>query len=470
MKYKIVVDKQSRSNPSSEKKEYTIDIEELRAKGNIYDSLMFKVDETYVMRRLNLSELQVLTILDEPIKEPLENINIELFEGDNYIYLSDMEDNGFYAEYLIRNEFNEVFATRKEMNAAINLTMKEIDLAVNQKLTNYSTTEEMKALIQLLSNQINLELEKKIDGETITGAYLLLKINDDTSETKIKADKVNLSGYVTIDNLKTAGKTIINGGNIITGTIDASKATITNINADNIKSGTITGRNILGGTITGAQISNGNNFNVNTNGDMECKNGKFTGGKIELISDKGNSNFTIKSSDGSQVDIFGNSFYMQEKYSAGIPGQLIIEKDNNGIFKISLTDRNIENVTDITAKGIVTPTLKQTSLASKKKNFEKMKNNALEILKQIDIYKYNLKGEENSTKKHIGFVIGDNYSYSEEVTSNENDGVDIYSFVSVCCKAIQEQQEQIEELKEKDKQKDKTIQDLIKRIEKLEAK
>ena len=67
----------------------------------------------------------------------------------------------------------------------------------------------------------------------------------------------------------------------------------------------------------------------------------------------------------------------------------------------------------------------------------------------IDIYKYNLKSEEDSTKKHIGFVIGDKYNYSKEITSAENDGADIYSFVSVCCKAIQEQQEEIEILKEK---------------------
>ena len=65
-----------------------------------------------------------------------------------------------------------------------------------------------------------------------------------------------------------------------------------------------------------------------------------------------------------------------------------------------------------------------------------------------------MKAEEDNTKKHIGFVIGDKFKYSEEITSKDNDGVDIYSFVSVCCKAIQEQQEQIEELK--------------KRIEKLE--
>ena len=36
--------------------------------------------------------------------------------------------------------------------------------------------------------------------------------------------------------------------------------------------------------------------------------------------------------------------------------------------------------------------------------------------------------------------------YSKEVTSTDNQGVDNYSFTSLCCKAIQEQQELIEQL------------------------
>ena len=68
-------------------------------------------------------------------------------------------------------------------------------------------------------------------------------------------------------------------------------------------------------------------------------------------------------------------------------------------------------------------------------------------MKFLDIYKYNLKGEQDKNKKHIGFVIGKDFKYSEEVTSKENDGVDIYSFVSLCCQAIKEQQEEIERLR-----------------------
>ena len=91
----------------------------------------------------------------------------------------------------------------------------------------------------------------------------------------------------------------------------------------------------------------------------------------------------------------------------------------------------------------------QTSLQENKKNFEKLQDNALNILKTIDIYKYNLKNEKDTDKKHIGFVIGDKFNYSKEVTSLDNQGVDNYSFTSLCCKAIQELSTKVEELENK---------------------
>lgn len=95
------------------------------------------------MRRLSLSEYGVLSVLEEEIKEPLLDINIELFEGDNYIYLIDMQGNKFYAEYLIKNDFNDIYATKDEMTSAITQTAQSIELSVNQKLTGYATTDEL---------------------------------------------------------------------------------------------------------------------------------------------------------------------------------------------------------------------------------------------------------------------------------------------------------------------------------------
>ena len=154
MQYKIIVDKQSSSNPSSEKKEYIIDIEELRVKGNVYDSLNIEMDRTYVTRRLSLSEYGVLSVLDEPKIEELKDLDIKLFEGDNYIYLMDMQGNKFYAEYLVKNDFNDIYATKNEMNSSIQQTAQSIELSVNQKLTGYATTQEMNSAIQQTAQSI----------------------------------------------------------------------------------------------------------------------------------------------------------------------------------------------------------------------------------------------------------------------------------------------------------------------------
>ena len=173
MQYKIIVDKQNRLNPSEEKKEYIINIEELRAKGNVYDSLVITKDEDYVMRRLSLSEYGVLSVLEQEIKEPLEDINIELFEGDNYIYLVDMTGNKFYAEYIVKNDFTDTFVTSNEMNSTINQTAQSIELTVNQKLENYSTTEEMNSEIYQTAQSIMLQVNQKVDEDEF-GTQLIL--------------------------------------------------------------------------------------------------------------------------------------------------------------------------------------------------------------------------------------------------------------------------------------------------------
>lgn len=182
MQYKIIVDKQPSSNPSSEKKEYVIDIEELRVKGNVYDSLNIEMDRTYVTRRLSLSEYGVLSVLDEPVIENLDEVNIELFEGDNYIYLSDMQGNNFYAEYLIKNDFNNIYATKNEMNSAITQTAQSIELSVNQKLTGYSTTQEMNSAITVKANEITSNVSKSYATKT--------ELNTAKSEIKQTTDSI----------------------------------------------------------------------------------------------------------------------------------------------------------------------------------------------------------------------------------------------------------------------------------------
>jgi hypothetical protein len=125
---------------------------------------------------------------------------------------------------------------------------------------------------------------------------------------------------------------------------------------------------------------------------------------------------------------------------------------------ISVTNFSNDSSADgsyMTADSITTPTVIQTSLEESKKNFEKY-SGALEEIKKTDIYKYNLKGENDNRKKHLGFVIGDNYNYSSEITAIDKDGkeigVDNYSMTSLCLQAIKELSSKVEVLENKIKE------------------
>lgn len=388
MKYTIIVDKQSRINPSNERKQYEIDIEELRTDGTTYDSLVITREETYVMRRLKLSEYHVLTVLEEPIKEPLTELNIELFEGDNYIYLIDMTGNKFYAEYLIKNDFTDMYATKNEMNAAINNTAQSIELSVNQKLEGYSTTEQMNAIIQLLSQNILLEVSKKVNNEDYTKANIILKINDNTSQAKINADVVELSANDILNLL--AGNTI-----------------------------NLSGKNI--------NISS-NHFNVDGNGNVTIIDDGNTSSALIIKAPN-----TVASPHSTHVrsgDIFlyGPEGFVQIGADTGYSGGAILVGPNESSSNRTLIQNGNVNCVKLT----------QTSLKTRKKNIKKLNVKALDLIKNSDICLYNLKGEKAKSKKHIGLVIGEGYNCPDEVISEDRQGVEQYSMTSLAWKAIQE--------------------------------
>ena len=199
----------------------------------------------------------------------------------------------------------------------------------------------------------------------------------------------------------------------------------------------LVGKNI---SLTGDNvIITSNNFNVDSSGNMTCnsatmKDSQIQGGNLKMW---GNSLL-----DG--VRVFSDASQSTEYMAYMVSDSIGINKGSHS--SAILADSISVGSSIMYEDYIKTPYVTQTSLAESKKNFEKLKENALNIIKTIDIYKYNLKNEQDTDKKHIGFVIGDNYNYSKEVTSLDNTGVDNYSFTSLCCKAIQELSQQVESL------------------------
>lgn len=192
-----------------------------------------------------------------------------------------------------------------------------------------------------------------------------------------------------------------------------------------------------------------NNFNVDKNGNMSCGNANITGGSIELSSkDNDVAKMKIYNENETNTSLALNIFGLFTKYQGKTLVSITNYRFNDsetryGIISVGATDNSSE--TEIRPDAVFSPNFTQTSLATKKKNFEKLEN-ALEIIKQVDIYKYNLKDEKDTDKKHIGFVIGDGYNYSKDLTSNNNDGADIYSLASCCLAGLKEAIQQIENM------------------------
>lgn len=210
-------------------------------------------------------------------------------------------------------------------------------------------------------------------------------------------------------------------------------------------------------------------FTLNKDGTITCKQANIVGGIINLSAEIGETKMKVFGKDGTTEKIHSSNITPgglninsaeegtegNDLISLGIMHDgsefgliTIIGTGNDDETKIYNGSANFwlgSGHTYVGGDKIETPILTQTSLAENKKNFEKLEN-ALEIIRQVDIYKYNLKNEKDTDKKHLGFVIGDGYNYSKDLTSNNNDGADIYSLASCCLAGLKEAIQQIENM------------------------
>lgn len=302
--------------------------------------------------------------------------------------------------------------------------------------------------------------EEKLNEEDFTGSNIMLAINEDTSSVTIAADKINLNGAITANGnfkIKTNGTmeckgATINNGNISLndeGSEGNSYFSIYQYNNGNL----IADSSIFsdGFFVNTYDASGATVQTTEYQGSVQCWTNNYEA-FLKCYTD-------ASSDEEARCELSSNK--AENVYTLSTVG------DNNSVTWIRRGDKGIYQIVDtsgvaihlntpssntrIYATGITTPSVTQTSLKSEKKNFEKF-SNGLDIIKNIDIYKYNLKNEKNGDKKHLGFIIGEDFNYSKEITSKENDGVDTYSFISLCCQAIKEQQEQIEQMKKEIKE------------------
>ena len=221
---------------------------------------------------------------------------------------------------------------------------------------------------------------------------------------------------------------------------NANNGSVFNVSADNINLSANDILNLIAGNSINLTTRNmtidSTNFSVDKNGNTTCNNLTINGGKVLI-----NAQFTEQNP---YIDIEHPNSTENAPISTMLWGDGISCINYQGIPSIRTENGN--GYAELSGHVVDAFGFNNISLAEKKKDFELLQS-GLDIINNIDIYKYRYKNEINE-KKHIGLVIGDNYKYSKEVTTDNNKEVDLYSFIAVCCKAIQEQQEEIDLLKQ----------------------
>lgn len=375
------------------------------------------------------------------IKTIEETINygfptIALSAGNYTVSLPGYSNAYIYVQLMASNIYTTQFATKVEMNSEISQTKSDINLKVNE-LTQKDN--ELKSEIDLTKNDINLKVSQLSGKDT----QLQSEIDVQAKQIVLKVDSNGKIVKATLTTDPTDGTAF---------TIDADNINLTATDIINLLANNtinLTSKNI---------VIDSTNFKVDKGGNTTMGNANITGGNILL---------DAPSEDYAKIQIG-----KENNYSKFAPIYYNIYKNNKlrtqfawNLLKFYTSSSSDEeysqmsafginfasggtNVAYMNSDGIVGAyTYNNLSLASRKKNFEKFKN-ALAVINDIDIYKFNYKKEQNGTKKHLGFVIGEKFRYSKTITNNNNDAADLYSMASLCLQAIKEQQEIINELKE----------------------
>lgn len=420
---------------------------------NTYDEFILEENKAKIIRRVGENEDGSFYKLENEVVEDYGDLIIPVKTGYNKLWLEsfyDLELN-YEIRYVIKSDYTDTFATEYYVDNSIEVNNKGIIL----------------------------EAKSYTDKET-QGDALIAKINlDSTGNAKIDASKtIDLNG---VDINLTSDNITINS---------------TNFNVDKSGKVTATAGEIGGFNLTSTNFSNeiDGDYDYSYGDLLACQACILDGNEEDFGDAMGSKAFTSyyknildTSGDGilNALDLLQIQKCIFEMYELhkNAKGKLVINSNNpkncfsildgNGDYSFqagttgaTIREINAETIIcaspdtykdgkliilkgydgSIMCKTLNSTVVNQTSLQSQKKNFEKY-SGALEEINNIDIYKYNLKSEEDTTKKHLGFVIGDDFNYSKVITNDGNTGVDIYSMTSLCLQAIKEQQKEIEELR-----------------------
>lgn len=162
-----------------------------------------------------------------------------------------------FVRLMTQNIYTTQFYTKAEVDSHINQKATEIELGVDQTLTNYSTTSQMNSAINVKANEITSSVSETYATKTTTNT-LSSRISQTAKGISLTVNNGSTSSGITIGVTKEDGTTTTTSGTIqMNGLVkftDLSGSGTTTINGSNITTGTISANRVSGGTLQGSTI------------------------------------------------------------------------------------------------------------------------------------------------------------------------------------------------------------------------
>ena len=394
---------------------YDLDINYLNyINENVCDEFVYEDGNCYIIRRVGINENSEMYELSNKIFEEREGLFINVLENST-ITLLGFGNAILTAEYLLQNQYTDVFATEAYVNSEIKQTADEINIEVSKKVNE----DEVVSAINLSPEKITLDSNRL----EINSTYF--KLDEDG---RIESTSGKIGGYnLEADNFNTEIKTELG---FSLNTQEEFNAIGTKIN--NYISGN--------GTLTDEELQL---YDINDDG-MVDRNDLLRIQRIFYGYEKLNGTFKIDSRDGTKTLIFTSD-------DGEVTGYLGLNgfKTNNFTTDFA-TVTNSMIAENVTINGNFT----NNSDLRLKHDINVLDDNYVNVVKELNpvSFVYN----QNNTK-HIGFIAQD----MEEVFKNNNleaipvkiDEVGMYSInyinlIGILWKDNQYLHREIEKLKE----------------------
>ena len=478
----IVIDEKNNSTT------YDLGVAEvLRQNGEIYDEYILKEGNASVIRRINTDGSVKLT---EEI-EDLGTFTITLKEGTNTITIKNYTAR-IMTKWVVKNEFTDIYATRVEMNSKIEQTAGQIKSEVDKKVdeTEFGTMIEQNwEYIKYAWNQISQYLKMEgLEGKATLNIYdenntLLMSLSQDGQTFyNSEGNKIGTVGIVREENQDTLAFAM----NVDWDKVSESKSMAWGYFS---KSGKFLPIFRLVGTYGGENSEYGGDLAVEGGLQVEAlkviKNTIESGDtSINICDANGNIIFSADSS-----TLFFNILNLISSYRDK-SGSICFDFGDNRLVNmrnVAQTDENLNYIAG-SADNHIFASFKDggsviifasSSDRNLKKNIEDTTEKGLDKIMKIKHRKFDWKSD--NSHQNIGYIaqemqeIDDGFVHhtTHKLPNGEEKEdwqINNLGVLAVATKAIQEQQSLIEEMQEKNKQRDEIINNLISKIERLEEK